>query len=119
MTLETVVGKSRKRTDKRSEMITEGAEMESDAELLEELRHYGGWYSYFQDLDGFAQRALERGVLRWAYDTAMRRMGAGWSESSLSSGTLVVASQAGLSDDATYSFLVLLRAELQMALADG
>jgi len=93
--------------------------MESDAELLEQLRHYRGWNSYFKDLDHLACRALDAGVLRWAHDAAMHQIGAAWSETSRSSWTLVVASSAGVSDDTTQSFLTFLRGELQNALADA
>lgn len=90
---------------------------ETDAELLEALRHYAGWHYWHEDLDSLAEQALDQRVLRWAHDVAMRQWSSGWSGSSASSGTAVVFGPSGRTEDVE-AFLGLFRNELLKALAN-
>lgn len=88
--------------------------VETDHEILEQLRGYEGWTL---DREALAVAAMKAGWFRPAHDLASARFWAAMGSSSLSSRTVRVFGPKG-SDYDTEAFLQLFEAELRRALAE-
>lgn len=99
-------------------MMTDEEHIESDEDLLEQLRHYSGWYYWHPDLDGLGIRALKAGCLRTTVETAHYKWSVGRSSSSNSSQTVVAIGPSGWTED-NEAFLGILRVELRAELGEG